>query len=569
MLPVRVKFACIVALCVLPLAIATFVISRALEGEQREDAVNRLSSAERAFEAGLDEDVARLQVAARTLTTAPGAVRAVQTADRAELRRRLAHLGKVWPGLRVLVLSVDGHVLAASHREEAKGSLGHAPAVRGALEGRAFEGVARLAVKNGADAHDELGPSYAVIEPLGVESGKVVGAVLAAFPFDRAWVEGAERRHGLDLSLAIGGTVISRLESAGGAAPASAPGAPQVRRVGDKLLAVSTFAPPRLKGAEPALVAASLDLTRLASDHRRFLTYRLIVVALVALVALGVAAWLARGMRAQVQALRAAFPAVAEGRYEPVEVVRTGDELEALARTWNRIATQLREADLWKRALGKYLSRAALEHIKKGDLQLGGTTVQATVLFSDIRGFTSLAERMPPEQLLRVLNRYFTEMVTAVMQNDGIVDKFIGDCIMAVWGPPTPSPRDAQLAVKAALEMRRRLDVLNREFAAQGLPELQTGIGIHSGPVVAGNIGAEGDASTAGKMEYTVIGDTVNLASRLESMTKEMKVDVLLSEDTVRLAEKVDVEALSEVKVRGRESTVRVYRLLAGASKAA
>src|SRR5207237_7939893 len=138
------------------------------------------------------------------------------------------------------------------------------------------------------------------------------------------------------------------------------------------------------------------------------------------------------------------------------------------AHTWNRIAAQLREADLWKRALGKYLSRAALEAVKKGDLKLGGITVQATVLFSDIRGFTTLAERMPPEQLLRILNRYFTEMVSAVMQNEGIVDKFIGDAIMAVWGPPTPSPRDAQMAIKAALEMRRRLAGLNAEFAAQG-----------------------------------------------------------------------------------------------------
>src|SRR5438128_950672 len=267
---VRAKFAVIVALCVLPLAIATFLISRALEREQREDDIQRLGAAERAFEAGLDADISRLQVAVRMLTTGSGLPAALRDGDRATPRRRIAHIVKVWPGLRVLIVSTAGEVLAASNEEEGSGSVGHAPPIRAALEGRAFEGVARLTVAHGAAPAKEPGPSYAVVEPV-IADGEVLGAVLASFPFDQAWVEAAERRHGLDLSLRIGSTLVSRLESAGSGEPATTPGRGDLRRIGDRLLAVSTFAPARLKGAEPALVAASLDLSELERDHRRYL----------------------------------------------------------------------------------------------------------------------------------------------------------------------------------------------------------------------------------------------------------------------------------------------------------
>jgi adenylate cyclase len=154
-------------------------------------------------------------------------------------------------------------------------------------------------------------------------------------------------------------------------------------------------------------------------------------------------------------------------------------------------------------------------------------------------------------------------MVGAVVRHQGIVDKFIGDCIMAVWGPPNPRSQDALNAVKAALEMRDRLVKLNAAFATAGLPQFRAGIGIHTGQVVAGNMGAESTPEVEGKMEYTVIGDTVNLASRLETMTKELHCDILLSDNTYRLvANEVDVEALPRIRVKGREQEVAVYRLI-------
>jgi adenylate cyclase len=164
---------------------------------------------------------------------------------------------------------------------------------------------------------------------------------------------------------------------------------------------------------------------------------------------------------------------------------------------------------------------------------------------------------MDPRALLDFLNEYFSGMVESVMHHHGVVDKFIGDAIMAVFGAPVPEPSDPLNAVKAALEMRTRLEKINQNFKQRGLPEIRTGIGLHSGRVVAGNMGH------SERMEYTVIGDAVNLASRLEGMTKELQCDVLLSDDLFQqVQEHVEVEPLRRIKVKGRDQEVMVYRLI-------
>jgi adenylate cyclase len=183
--------------------------------------------------------------------------------------------------------------------------------------------------------------------------------------------------------------------------------------------------------------------------------------------------------------------------------------------------------------------------------------VPVTVLFSDIRSFTSISESMDPRALLDFLNEYFSGMVESVLTHHGVVDKFIGDAIMAVFGAPVPEPDDPLNAIKAALEMRARLTSINEDFRQRGLPEIRTGIGLHSGQVVAGNMGH------TERMEYTVIGDAVNLASRLEGMTKELQCDVILSEDLFKQVEAhVQTEPLRKIKVKGRDQEVMVYRLI-------
>ena len=192
-----------------------------------------------------------------------------------------------------------------------------------------------------------------------------------------------------------------------------------------------------------------------------------------------------------------------------------------------------------------------------GKVSLGGESLDVSVLFTDIRGFTTISEKMDPQQLVALLNEYFTEMVSIVMQEDGVVDKYIGDAIMAVFGAPVPKPGDAVHAVRAAVRMRHALQVLNRSLEARGLPVLKTGIGIHTGPVVAGNIGSEQ------RMEYTVIGDAVNLASRLETSTKELGVEVLVSEQTYELTKHaIDARPVREITVKGRAQPVLAYEVL-------
>jgi len=155
-------------------------------------------------------------------------------------------------------------------------------------------------------------------------------------------------------------------------------------------------------------------------------------------------------------------------------------------------------------------------------------------------------------------------MVDTVLEHDGVVDKFMGDGMMAVFGAPTPREDDALRAVKAALRMRATLADLNRRFEIRGQPVVRIGIGIHTGPVVAGNIGH------VERKQYTVIGDSVNVASRLESLTKEYGADILLSEDTwARIRGKVDAEPLEEVRVKGRQQPLRIYRVFGLAAEPA
>jgi adenylate cyclase len=217
----------------------------------------------------------------------------------------------------------------------------------------------------------------------------------------------------------------------------------------------------------------------------------------------------------------------------------------------------LRERDKLRTTFGKYMTQTVMEHLLKGKVELGGESLTVTILFTDIRSFTTISETMEAHDLVELLNEYFTEMVSIVIQEDGVVDKYIGDAIMAVFGAPVPKPDDAVRAVRAAARMREALVALNERLAARGRPTLRTGIGIHTGEVVAGNIGSEQ------RMEYTVIGDAVNLASRLEGATKELGADVLVSEDThALLGDEFDTRAIREITVKGRAKPVMTYEVI-------
>jgi adenylate cyclase len=204
------------------------------------------------------------------------------------------------------------------------------------------------------------------------------------------------------------------------------------------------------------------------------------------------------------------------------------------------------------------MTESVLAHLLNGEVALGGETIEVTILFSDIRSFTSISETMDAQTLVGLLNEYFTEMVSIIMKHGGVVDKYIGDAIMAVFGAPVPSPNDAINAVRAAIDMRASLARLNERLVSRGGMPLRTGIGLHTGEVVAGNIGSEQ------RMEYTVIGDAVNLASRLESCTKDVGVDILISETTYELVKnEVQARVVERLTVKGRAEPVMTYEVIA------
>ena len=189
---------------------------------------------------------------------------------------------------------------------------------------------------------------------------------------------------------------------------------------------------------------------------------------------------------------------------------------------------------------------------------LGGARRTMTVLFSDVRGFTSLSEKGEPEDVVRQLNEYFSRMVQVLFEHRGTLDKFVGDMVMALFGAPLDDPDHAEHAVQAALAMSRALDDLNRRWAAEGRPQLDIGIGINTGDMVAGNIGSDTI------MSYTVIGDAVNLGARLESLNKDYSSRVIISEATrAALKGRYDIRPLGEVTVKGKSRAVAIYEVKA------
>jgi class 3 adenylate cyclase len=279
-----------------------------------------------------------------------------------------------------------------------------------------------------------------------------------------------------------------------------------------------------------------------------------------------IGAFLAVQITRPVQRLVNASQAVADGDLTHQVAVESGDEIGLLAETFNRMVEKLRERRMIVELFGHYVGDEVRDEILAGRVQLGGERREVSILFADIRGFSSLAERSDAQQLLATLNEYFTDMIEVIEHFGGLVNKFGGDSTLAVFGVPLHAGDHARQAVLAALEMTRRLEDLNLRRGIRGEPPIRIGIGINTGEVVAGNVGS------LRRLEYTVIGDPVNIAQRLSDLNKDIGLySIFISASTyaelgelgAQLAQAAQIVDMGEVLVKGKVEPLQVYAVFA------
>ncbi|MDP7165003.1 MAG: adenylate/guanylate cyclase domain-containing protein [Alphaproteobacteria bacterium] len=383
------------------------------------------------------------------------------------------------------------------------------------------------------------------------------------FRLDEAFVAALEELTRADVSLLRRSGEVWRVEASTLTAPAALaralgsgrqPGRSFVLDLGGRD-SVSLMQPLGDEGGGAVQVVLQRPLAAALAPYQRLRLALLVLTAVAFVISLFGASVIARGVTRPVETLVAATRRVQEGDYASAVAIDRADEIGELAGAFNAMTQGLAERDRVRDLLGKVVDPTVAEELLSKDLELGGEEREVSILFSDIRGFTALSERQRPAQLLDLLNRYLTRMSTAIEAEGGVVDKYIGDAIMALFGAPLGNSDDAARAIRAALAMGHELAELNFELRTQGLPEIATGIGINSGLVVAGNMGS------VRRLNYTVIGDNVNLASRIEGLTRIYGVPLIVSESTAA-APGFRYRELDRVRVKGKQEPVRIFEPL-------
>jgi len=306
----------------------------------------------------------------------------------------------------------------------------------------------------------------------------------------------------------------------------------------------------------------ALGLDAQAADVRAKLQELLVTNLAAVALASGIAAlisWQAsKRVCRPLQELRRAAEEFRTGKFDRKVQVETKDEFGELARSMNDMAAGIKERETIKAAFARYVSQEVLEKIlSSGSTSaLKGERRRITVLFSDIRGFTAMAETMAPEEVVSFLDDYFERMIEIIFRNHGTLDKFLGDGLMAIFGAPADDQFQEEHAARAAIEMQTELQNLSGRLEQEGQPPIRIGIGINSGSAVVGNVGS------AMRMEYTAIGDTVNVAARLETLTRELSADILASESTYdSVRHLVGAREMGPVSIKGRLHPVMCYAI--------
>ena len=309
----------------------------------------------------------------------------------------------------------------------------------------------------------------------------------------------------------------------------------------------------------------SAAAARADSLERRAILINWALTVIAAVLGFILAAVLAHNLVKPVRQLLSGATAVKNGNLDTHVQVRTSDEIALLAQSFNYMVSGLREKESIKATFGQYVDPRIVSALLAGKpLTESGEKRVMTVFFSDIAGFTSLGEQLTPDAIVRLLNYYLSAMSKPIAEHKGIIDKYIGDAIMAFWGPPFSGEREhALLACQAALQQLENVQQVRRAIPdvtglRRGLPDFHVRMGICSGPVTAGTIGSENSKN------YTVIGDTVNLASRLESVNKYYGTHIIVAGSTYEAAKDgIETRALDSIRVLGKSEPVDIYELLA------
>ncbi|MDX2111190.1 MAG: adenylate/guanylate cyclase domain-containing protein [Verrucomicrobiota bacterium] len=280
-------------------------------------------------------------------------------------------------------------------------------------------------------------------------------------------------------------------------------------------------------------------------------------------IAVIMAIWLANAASKPLLQIQKGVENIARGDFVTEIKINTKDEFGQVASAINAMAIGLQQRDNLKGTLARYVSQEVTDTVmaSSGKAELKSERKKITVLFSDVRGFTSLSESITPEEMVELLNVYFERMIDSILKNGGYLNKFMGDGLMAVFGAHRDDPYQEEHAIHAAMDMRKALAELREKWRAEGrierVQDLHIGIGINTGVAIVGNIGSHQ------KMEFGCIGDSVNLASRLESATKEMPgVDLLLSEYTfIALRARFKFKPCGDIKVKGKADPIKVYTI--------
>jgi adenylate cyclase len=308
----------------------------------------------------------------------------------------------------------------------------------------------------------------------------------------------------------------------------------------------------------PGEAAIALQRSLRAELEPSLLLERFLLILLVAslCIAAAVAPWFARNLSRPLRILTRHTEVIARGDYGNRLHLDRADEIGQLATSFNRMSEGLAERDKVRDLLEKNVSPEVAAQLMRDGSALGGEEREITVLFVDLRSFSTMSESLPPRDVLALLNRYFDRMSGIVEIYHGIVDKYMGDEIMALFGAPVPLANHANNAILAAIEMKSALVRLNAELATEGLAKLRCGIGINTARVIAGNMGS------SRRLNYSVIGDGVNVAARLQSLTRmsQYKADILVSAATLAASGKsFRTRALGAVPIRGRDEPVEIF----------